>query len=126
LSQIVAKMHASLPQPQTTPENAMYDLKAGDGMWGRHIGEIQMGGNIKISARTLLELLAGTKTIQQFEADYKFRSAENPFRRMLAQGRLLSSVTIEHRPEQDDDIATLQFGQPDPAISRFRVEAEPK
>ncbi len=124
LSQIVAKMHASLPQPQTTPENAMHDLRSGDGMSGRHIGEIQMGGNIKMSARTLLELLAGSKTIEQFEADYNFRPDENPFRRMLAQGRLLSNVTIEHRAEQDDDIATLEFGQPDPAISRFRVKTE--
>jgi hypothetical protein len=126
LAQTIAKMHASLPLPQCTPENAMYELRSTNGMCGRHIGEIQMGGNIKMSARLLLELLAGTKTIQEFEADYTLQPGQNPFHQMLAQGRLISKVTVEHHPEQDDDMVTLEFGEPDPAVSSFRTGGRPK
>ena len=126
LAQTIAKMHASLPLPQCTPENAIYELRSTNGMCGRHMGEIQMGGNIKMSARLLLELLAGTKTIQEFEADYTLQPGQNPFHQMLAQGRLISKVTVEHHPEQDDDMVTLEFGEPDPAVSPFRTGGRPK
>jgi hypothetical protein len=80
-----------------------------------------MGGNVKMSARLLLELLAGTKTIQEFEAGYDFQRGQNPFHRMLAEGRLISNVTVEHRPKQDDDTVIIDFGEPDPAVSPFRT-----
>jgi hypothetical protein len=79
------------------------------------------GGAVKISSRTFLEILAGTKTIEEFERDYKMNPGKNPFRRKLESGRLISKVTVEHLPEKDDDVVTVEFGNVDPAISRFRV-----
>jgi hypothetical protein len=126
LEQTVMNIHALLPQPQDSPENAMYHLRSTRGKSGRHIGELQMGGNVKMSARDLLELLAGTKTIKEFEAEYRFDRTGNPFHRMLKQGRLISNLAVEHHPEKDDDIAILEFGQPDPAVAPFLIEPKPE
>jgi hypothetical protein len=63
---IIGKIVASLPDPQSSPENAMEFLRATKNRFGRHIGQLQTGGHVKMSARMLLELLAGTKTLKEF------------------------------------------------------------
>jgi hypothetical protein len=85
-----------------------------------------MGGHVKMSARMLLELLAGTKTLEEFEEDYSLEKNGNPFRRMLDQGRLISEVTVEHQPDKDDDLITIRFGMPDPAVSPFHANHNPE
>jgi len=74
-----------------------------------------------MSTRMLLELLAGEKSVQEFENAYRMKPHENPFRRMLSAGRPISKVTVEPQSEQDDDLVTIEFGAPDPAFAPFRV-----
>ncbi len=76
---------------------------------------------MKMSARELLEILAGVKTVAQFQENYGLDERSNPFRQMLREGRLISKVTVERRPEEDDDTVTIEFGKPDAAIAPFRI-----
>ena len=74
-----------------------------------------------MSARQMLEILAGVKSVTEFEQSYDLKPDQNPFKRMLERGRLISKVTIEHIPERDDDKVTIEFGPPDAAIAAFRI-----
>jgi hypothetical protein len=123
---IIGKIVASLPDPQSSPENAMEFLRATNNRFGRRMGQLQTGGHVKMSARMLLELLAGTKTLKEFGEDYSFEKNGNPFRRMLDQGRLISQFTVEHHPDEDDDVVTISFGEPDPAVSPFHEHPKPE
>jgi hypothetical protein len=122
IKQVVEEIVAGLPKPQSTPENAMDDLRTTKKRSGRYIGELQMGGDIKMSARMLLEILAGTRTLEEFAADYDFARHGNPFQRMLERGNLISQVTVEYHPEEDDDVVTIGFRGPDPAVSPFQID----
>lgn len=44
----------------------------------------------------------------------------NPFQLMLDQGHLPTSMKIISGGEKDDDWIEIEFGPPDPAISRFQ------
>jgi hypothetical protein len=120
LKQIVEKISRSLPEPQRSPYGARYRVKARD-LTGRYYGVLQSGGPVKMSAREMLEILAGVKSVDQFEQNYSLEPGSNPFKLMLQQGRLISKVTVEHLPEKDDDVVTIEFGDPDSAVASFRV-----
>ena len=79
------------------------------------------GVNVEMSARELLEILAGAKTVAEFEKDYAMQPHSNPFRQMLTAGRLISKTTVERISEKDNDVVTIKFGPPDPAVAPFRV-----
>jgi len=111
-----------LPSPEQTPRNAMQHLKRKDGMTGRHMGTLTQGRGIEMSARMLLEILAGHLSIRDFEQNYRMEAAQNPFRRMLGQGRLIEGITVEPHPEADDDRVTIRFGKPDSAVAPFRID----
>jgi ABC-type Fe3+-hydroxamate transport system substrate-binding protein len=74
---------------------------------------------VKVSSRNVLQLLAGTLGVQQFQAGLGGR---NPFAEKLLRGQLIKSVLIEPSEvaEEDDDWIVFEFGEPDPAISPFR------
>ena len=80
-----------------------------------------MGSNIRMSARVLLEILAGEKTLSEFERDFGLKPGGNPFKQMLESGRLISEVSIERRPDEDDDVIALRFGNRDAAVRPFSV-----
>jgi hypothetical protein len=120
LKQVVDGIHRSLPTPEWSASNARDRVKAGD-LSGRYLGTLTSGGAVKMSARELLEILAGVKTVVEFEKDYRLDPGTNPFRKMLAEGRLITKVTVEHVDEKDDDAVTIEFGKPDAAIARFRI-----
>ena len=88
-------------------------------MEGRHLGTLTHGGAIEMSARMLLVILAGKLTVEDFEQEYRMKPEENPFRLMLAQGRLLKSINVEAHPDKDDDRVVIRFGVPDAAVSPF-------
>ncbi len=121
LTQVLAKIHRLLPEAQFTPENAMHHLRSKNGMSGRYFGKLIMGGNMKMSLRELQELLAGVKSIEEFENDYAMAPKSNLFRTMLSEGRLISNITVEKCPEQDDDTVTIEFGGADAAVGHFRL-----
>jgi hypothetical protein len=117
--QVLEQMARYLPQPEWTPENAMHHLHATTNRSGRYIGTLQSGGHVKMSARMLLEILAGRRTLEDFGKDYSFDKFGNPFSLMLDQGKLISKITIERHPEKDDDVATIEFSGSDAAVSPF-------
>jgi hypothetical protein len=121
LEPVVKQMAFALPQPQVSPENALNHLKGRDGMTGWDLGNLTCGGDVEMSARMLLEILAGKMTIEEFESEYRMSKTENPFSRMLSQGRLITEVVVKHHSESDDDRVTIRFGKPDAAISPFTV-----
>ena len=117
---------SSLPQPMRTAQNARYHLEwlRRTGRW--HKGETHFGGltvssrQIKISLRTVQELLAGDLTKEDFLAEYS-HDGGTAFRDMLQQGRLMTNVRVEksHVPEDDDDWLVFEFGEPDAAVMQF-------
>jgi hypothetical protein len=123
LTEILSKVHQLVPPPQSSPGNAMARLKSDRGMQGEYCGRLTMSGSVKMSARMLLEVLSGNRTIAQFLQEYRMEPGHNPFSRALAEGRLISKVIIERQPDKDDDCAIVEFGDPDPAIVPFRIKS---
>lgn len=110
------------PYPQNNAVNAINLLKV-----SLHKGESFYGGSsrtknkIKLSARTVLDLLAGKLTYDNFPKTYK-----DYFRDAIDEGKLISDVEIESAPdENDDDWLIFKFGEPDPAVKPFQVPNKP-
>jgi hypothetical protein len=122
LERFVEGVVSQLPCPEQSPRNAILQLKRKDGMTGRHLGTLTHGGSIELSARMLLEILAGQLSIDDFEQNYRMKNIENPFRIKLQQGRLIDQITVEHHPEKDDDRVTIRFGKMDAAIAPFTCD----
>lgn len=116
---VLDRILKSLPIPETTPFQARHAIKSGRGLEGRMNDAMTIGGKVEMSARELLDILAGKQTVQ---AVFEKHSSPlpNPFAQRLAEGRLISKVTIQHVPEHDDDRVVIEFGAPDPAISLLR------
>jgi hypothetical protein len=121
LTSIVDRIYQVLPESQFSSYNARYRIKARD-LTGRYYGHLKYGGTVmEMSAREFLEILAGTKTVAEFEQNYGYQPGSNPFKQQLAEGRLISKVMIERIPEKDDDKMIIEFLPPDAAIASFRV-----
>jgi hypothetical protein len=107
------------PYPVRSATNANNHLKAPKRRTaGSFIGGCTMSGNkIKLSSRTILDLLAGNITYEEFPEDYK-----NYFKRRADEGKLIDEIEIEKAPdEKDDDWLTIKFGEPDAAVSPFKI-----
>jgi hypothetical protein len=91
LKEVVQNIYRSLPRPEWSPYNARYRIKARD-LSGRYFGNLTTGGYVKMSAREILEILAGVKTVAQFEQNYKLEPHSNPFRQMLKKVRLIKKT----------------------------------
>lgn len=132
LDSFLKKLRAQFPQAVTHAANAMEwnncDL--------RHEGVTFEGGlsvsddEVQLSARSLLELLAGKISLKQFYETHGFiasattsSSIQNPFEEMLNEGRLIKNVTVQKFNDEDDDYITFVFGKPDPAVSKFKNAA---
>jgi hypothetical protein len=122
------KLENAFPEPERSGLNGLNLLR------GRHpeLGASFIGGwsvgdhDIKISARSVLELLAGEITQERFLELYNFKSGTNPFKSMLRDYKLISAASLERGAnEQDDDWLKFEFEGPDPAISPFRVPKQP-
>jgi hypothetical protein len=130
LEQLFHRMMAEMPQPVAMPINAaLRSREAGYGL-GHHGGSQMSDRRIKLSAREVLEVLAGRRTVQEMNASHDWHAAAdrpqartkpNFFERCLQEGRLPSSITVIKTDENDsDDWIEVEFGDPDPAIRPFR------
>jgi hypothetical protein len=124
------------PHPIQAGENARLQVE-GYGprniprFWGRRVGGYKMGRGpnritYRMSARELLEILSGRRTIQEFERDAGFARLDgggplNPFKNALQRGFTISGAVVEAIPDRDDDWIEFQITGPDPALSRFRI-----
>ena len=78
-----------------------------------------------MSARTLLELLAGRMRVEDFAQHYSVdrQKTINPFLYKLQNGQLITSITFHPCKDADDDEVTIEFGDPDPVLTAFRKPA---
>ncbi len=82
---------------------------------------------VKIPARAIQELLAGTISQELFlKQNYLVPStpgslAFNPFARAQDDGRVIARITVERCPDDDDDWLIFHFSPPDAAVAPFRV-----
>lgn len=122
----VRNLASHLPQIRSTSLNARYEAewKRNRGGWSE--ASTFRGGcsvsekKIKVSARDLLQLLAGVLRQDAFEK-LPFMARSNPFLQKLAEGRLIEAAGIEEGSEEaDDDWIVFEFGDPDPATTPFR------
>jgi hypothetical protein len=88
---------------------------------------------VRISARALVELLAGKVNQREFFEIHGFvpselfaADASNPFSVALNRGRLISEVSLERSEIEDDDWITFELRGPDPAISPFTIPLNKK
>jgi hypothetical protein len=129
LDQLFRRMMAEVPKPIDMPVNAALRSREGGFGWGFHGGGEMSRNRIKISAREVLELLAGRRTVQEINSWRRWSSPDdspqkntlpNPFELRLKEGRLPTAISIVKTGEDDlDDWIEIEFGDPDPAISPF-------
>jgi hypothetical protein len=124
LGRLLDNVLRQLPEPSQTPENATNQLK-----WNRSTkstrpysgGGWELKGNeVKISARELLDLLAGKLSHKQFAEDHTVAHG-NMFRVFRDQGKMIRRIWVEHQPERDDDWIVIQFSTGDPAVCDFEA-----
>jgi hypothetical protein len=123
LGRLLDNVLSHLPEPSQTPENATNQLK-----WNRSTkitrpycgGGWELKGNeVKISARELLDLLAGKLNYKQFAEDHAVAGG-NMFQVFRDQGKMIRRISVEHQPNKDDDWILIQFST-DPAACDFKV-----
>jgi hypothetical protein len=122
------KLEGTFPVPERSGVNGLNLLRGKRPDQGASfVGGWSMTDNeIKISARSVLELLAGEITQEKFFELYDFKSGGNPFASMLREHKLISAACLERgADEQDDDWLRFGFEGPDPAVSPFRVPKQP-
>lgn len=106
-----------IARPQNKPCNARQEGKRR----GSFYGGLKLSANtLRISARALLDLLAGRLSRETFLRDHGLLDSpsKNMFESALKEGRLLCDVRFEHCPNSDDDWISFSFSNaPDPAIS---------
>jgi hypothetical protein len=140
LQYILRQMIAAWPPPIQNGENARLELegvgyKSARPFWGHSLGESRMGTGpnvltFRMSARHLVDILAGQTTYAEFAAGYGFPATgqppgANPFASALARGLTVSSVTLGQLSDQDDDWIEFRLTGPDPAIAPFRTPKPP-
>lgn len=120
------ELHQAFPLPVEDTMNAIIQLdKSKKRKFCPFYGGLHMTENtIKISARALLELLAGKINQKKFFEDYRFFESMfggNYFSNRLQEGRLISNISLE-KTDKDDDWIIFAFGKSDPAVSKFVLE----
>jgi hypothetical protein len=134
LEGILKKMAEHLPLPESEPHNALYWLKGKNPDMGRsNWGGMQLSPGkettkVRISARGLVELLAGKVDQREFfeahgfiPSELRATRTENPFSIALQKGQLVHGVSIERSESEDDDWITFELKGPDPAIAPFEI-----
>lgn len=129
LVSLVEKLDKILPVPITHATNALHHNKSalkGEGTsfkGGWSVSERK----IRLSARALLELLAGKISYEEFLELHGFDPSEvpsllsgNPFAYQFDRGKLIESISLHKSENEDDDYVDFEFGNPDPAVSPFK------
>lgn len=124
-----------LPPVSDDAQNARYVLKSDQKYPGlSYAGGWEVNGNeIRISARALVEVLAGSKSLEDFMREHRFaadpsrpgRTTLNPFASFLALGNGLSEVSL--LPSMDDDnwLVFRFTSDSDPALTAYRLPCNP-
>jgi hypothetical protein len=76
------------------------------------------GERIRVSARAVVEALGRASPERNAPLPAEVFQV---FRALVGEGRMLTTATLEPQHHHDDDWLVLEFGEPDAAISPFRV-----
>jgi hypothetical protein len=106
-----------LPQPKMTPVNARYRAEQKTPKLGFHGGGQMSNKRLKLSSRMLMEALSGRLSVTEMNEQQGW-VAGNPFEQALTSGRLPVMINVE-KTDDNDDWITIEWGSPDPAISKF-------
>jgi hypothetical protein len=133
LNNVLQGFSALIPTPVVDAANA--SIRIEEGKYGE--GQSNYGGytvsigntsaTIRISARALLDLLAGKIDPKQFAEDHGFAreitniGIRNPFEAALINGLVIENLVVEKQFDQDDDWVTFNLQGPDAGISPFRI-----
>jgi hypothetical protein len=113
-TEILQRVANQLPRPINNGVNALYQLSGQSPQGRSFIGGFQVSGNsVRISARTLLAVLAG-------QLDQPPQITEL-FRRKMAQHMTINAAQVEAQADQDDDWITFHFREYDPAIAPLKA-----
>lgn len=115
---LLEKVFNNFPTPVDPPYRATIQAKYKEGL-SFHGGGSGSAHKVKISSRSLVKLLNGQLTWENFLSDYDIIG--KVFQMHLAQGCLFENITMEKCLEQDDDWITFTFKDSDPAISEFKI-----
>jgi hypothetical protein len=127
--QLIDELIHVIPEPVSDVMNAVNHLKSKYCKEGlSKYGGINMSRKrAEISARALLALLSGRVSQEKFLKDHglvpseRHKNAVNLFDKVLCEGRLIDEIRIEKSISEDDDKIIIEFGDPDPAISKFTI-----
>jgi len=114
-----------LPFPVLDAHNAA--LRIDEPTPGRGTLGISMDSNrIRLSARVVLDLLAGKISHEEFQRTYGWdtaseRAQPNPFTQAVECGQLFTAASVDVGGDADDDWLEFSFGKPDPAAAPFRM-----
>jgi hypothetical protein len=120
------RLMLALPEPVREGYQAASALKSNWRWHGSFIGGFSLSKNtIKIPSRLLSSLLSGSLSIDEYEKQYSAStsppSLQEFVRRLSKEGRMIKSIRLEPIPDKDDDWVVIEYGQPDSAISDFKI-----
>ena len=127
LSRLFDKAVSLLPKFDQSPENAYRDLEYLNRYKEDrpHIGGMTMTcgpdgiTEIRMSTRTLLDLLAGRISQERFIKYFSLDNGVGIFESILRNGRLITEASVKRLTNEDDDEIVLTFGKPDAAAGPF-------
>ena len=114
ISEIINKMAEAMPEPERDAFNALHYIKGRNPEKGRSLmGELRMKigdeqSEIKLSARSIQELLAGRVSQQIFAELHRFDDL-NPFERCLQKGQTIFQISKESSSHKDDDLLVFDL-----------------
>lgn len=117
----INKLTNVLSKPINDARNAINHLRSKRRNEGLSFyGGLTMTKNtVRISSRGLHELLAGRVEQKKYLEDHQY--VKNFFESKLNEGKMIKEIKVEKSKEEDDDWLEIKFGEPDPAISDFKV-----
>ncbi|WP_179038947.1 hypothetical protein [Rhizobium leguminosarum] len=130
LASLFEKAIADFPEPVNSSTNGALRAAEKGFDLGNHGGCKMGSGKIRVSARELMEVLAGIRTFDDggalnIDAARKEHRAQSPitrkFQAELSAGRLPAKVSVIQTGENgNDDWIEFEFGDKDAAITKFR------
>lgn len=130
LALVFEKAIANFPEPVNSSSNGAVRAAEKGFDLGNHGGYEMGSGKIRVSARELMEVLAGIRTFDDggalnVDAARKAPGPQSPISREflaeLSAGRLPAKVSVIRTGEnENDDWIEFEFGDRDAAISKFR------
>jgi hypothetical protein len=133
LNNFISQVVTRLPRVVQGPENALSELRFWEGKKRTNLGGMSMTlgetndsiRELRMSTRTLLDVLSGRLSQAQLNEWYRHGKSKGLFEHIADSGSLIESARVERKPDEDFDEIIFTFGTPDSASSAFRIPNPP-